>query len=271
MLDQGAMTGHQRVAGRAEVTLRRNGGATTLDRLYQSGSAKAMLPRVHGREPEIVFLNTAGGLTGGDVLDYGAEVGAHASAVATTQTAERVYDCAGATARVSADFRVGAGGRLDWLPQETILYDGAVLDRRTRIDLSGDAACLSLEILVLGRQAMGERVRRLELGDRREIRRGGRPVLLDPLRLTSRCLGQRPALLRGATAVASLAWVARGAEDAAAALADIAVEGVEAGVSGWDGRLTLRAFAGDAMPLRRCMVAVLDRIRRRPAPRVWQS
>ena len=210
MLDQGTMTRHQRSAGRAEVAVSWRNAGSRLDRLYQSGAAKAMLPKVHGAEPEIVFLNTAGGLTGGDHLGYRLDVGASAGAVATTQTAERVYDCAGGTARVSAEFRVAPGARLDWLPQETILY-GAALERRTRVDLTGDATCLLLEVLVLGRQAMGERVECLSLLDRREVRRDGRPVLLDPLRLGSEHLAPRPALLRGAQVVASLTLVARGA------------------------------------------------------------
>ncbi len=271
MLDQGAITVHQRVVGRAEVSVRRKREATVLDRLFQSGSAKAMLPRVHDATPEVVFLNTAGGLTGGDVLDYRLDVGAGAAAVATTQTAERVYDCAGGVARVGAEFRVGSGGRLDWLPQETIFYDGAALQRLTRVILTKDAECLALEVLAFGRQAMGERVRALNLADRREIWRDGRPVALDPLRLSSAHLVDRPGLLRGAKAMASLAFVGRGAEDAARVIAAVAVDGVEAGTSGWDGRLTLRAFAGDTMPLRRYVVAVLAQLRRRPPPRVWQA
>lgn len=270
MLDQGATIKHQRATGRADVAVSHRRGASRLDRLYQSGSAKAMLPRVHGDVPEVVFLNTAGGLTGGDELGYRLEVGRGASAVATTQAAERVYDCAGTAARVIADFAVAAGGRLDWLPQETILYGGAALDRTTRIDLAGDGACVALEVLVLGRQAMGERITRVAVTDRREIRRNGRPVLVEPLQLDATGLAPRAALLRGAQAVASLALVAPGAEDAAGALDDLNVEGVEAGASGWDGRLTLRAFAAESMPLHRYLVAVLQRVRNRRAPLVWQ-
>lgn len=269
MLDQG-LTPHQRTAGRAEVALSLRAGCTRLDRLHQSGAAKAMLPRVHAADPEIVFLNTAGGLTGGDRLSYSVDVGPGGTAVATTQAAERIYDCAGDVARVTARFAIGPGARLDWLPQETIVYDGASLDRRTRIDLSGSAVCLVLEVLVFGRLAMGERVRRLTLRDRREIWRDGRAVLIDPLRIDATHLASRGAILRGANAVASLALVGEGVEDAAKALAGIAVEGVEAGVSGWDGRMTLRAFASNGMPLRRYVLAVLERLRGRPAPRVWQ-
>jgi urease accessory protein len=123
---------------------------------------------------------------------------------------------------------------------------------------------------VFGRQAMGERVRRLSLVDRREIRRDGRPVLIDPLRIGAEHLGPGLAVLRGAGAVASLAFVGAGAEEAADAVAGMTVDGVEAGASGWDGRMTLRAFAANAMPLRRYVALVLERLRGCPAPRVWQ-
>ena len=85
----------ERMRGCAAVSLR-PGGA--LDRLAQSGAAKAFLPRAHGPHPEIVFLNTAGGLTGGDRLSYGLTLGADARAVGTTQTAERAYRAAGGVA-----------------------------------------------------------------------------------------------------------------------------------------------------------------------------
>ncbi|MCU0912614.1 MAG: urease accessory protein UreD, partial [Rhodobacteraceae bacterium] len=83
----------QRARGTACVVL----GPGGLERLAQAGSAKAMLPRVHGSAPEVVFLNTAGGLTGGDRMAFGLALGAGAGAVGTTQTAERVYrSCGGA-------------------------------------------------------------------------------------------------------------------------------------------------------------------------------
>ena len=101
----------------------------------KQGSAKAMLPRVSG-VPEVVFLNTSGGLTDGDALSYRLELGAGCRVTATTQTAERVYASRGAAARAKVQAQVGAGGHLDWLPQETILFESSHLARDTQIDLA---------------------------------------------------------------------------------------------------------------------------------------
>ena len=266
----------QRVTGRAGVALvAAPGRAARLDRLGQAGSAKAFLPRVHAAAPEVVFLNTAGGLTGGDSLTYAVNLGPGARAVATTQTAERAYRAAGGRARLDVRLTLGAGAALDWLPQETILYDASALDRRTRADLGPGARLLMTEALVLGRQAMGERVARLELDDWREVRRAGRPVLIEPLRLSDAALGDRPALLAGARALATVALVAPGAEDAVgpvrAAIAGLP-DGVAAAASGWDGKCVVRLRAADGWPLRRALVRLLAVLRGGAAlPRVWQG
>jgi urease accessory protein len=268
VLDRGPAIDHQRVRGEVRAAFKVHAGRTRLARLRHAGSARALLPATDGA-PEVVLLNTAGGLTGGDVLDYSVCLDATARATVTTQAAERVYDCAGGTARMTVRLEVGRGGRLDWLPQETILFDRADLDRTTRIELSSEASCLALETLVFGRRAMGEVVRELRLVDRREIWRGGKPVLIEPLCLGGGTLAARPALLRGARAIASLVLVERGA--AADRIPDICVDGVEASTSGWDGRLCLRAFAADALPLRRYLNAVLTRLRGGRLPTVWQT
>lgn len=263
----------QRARGRADVGFSRRDGRTRLDRLHQSGCAKAMLPRVDG-DPEVVFLNTAGGLTGGDRLEYRLTLDAGTRATATTQTAERAYRATSGAADVTCRMTVGQGARLDWLPQETILFDRSALDRSTVIDLARDAECLFCESLVLGRAAMGESVESLWLRDRREVWRDGHPVMIDPLRLDAAVLARResPALLQGARAVALLVYVAPRAADAldgARALLD-GDHGVTAAASAWDGRCVVRLMAGDGWPLRKMMVRLLDHFRGTPPPRVWQ-
>lgn len=262
----------QRVEGEARVSLVAPPGARSarLDRLRQQGSAKA-IPLLSGPVPEVVFLNTAGGLTSGDRLTYALDLAPGLRAVATTQTAERAYRAPEGPARLTVSHRVGAGGRLDWLPQETILFDGARLDRRTEVALSGDATCLMLEAVVLGRAAMGETLARVALTDRRRITRDGAPVLVEPLRLDTPALAAGVAVLGGARAFATLALVAPGAEDALAPVRRLLDEpGVQGGASGWDGRLVVRLLARDGWPLRRQILRLLNALRPGPLPRVWQ-
>ncbi len=262
---------HQRAHGRAEVALSFRGGRVRLDRLAQAGSAKALLPRVEGDVPEVVFLNTSGGLTGGDTLRYALALGPGAAAAASTQTAERAYRAAGGTARAEVAVTLGAGARLDWLPQETILFEGSALTRTLDADLAAGATLLMCEMLVFGRRASGETLRHFALADRRSVRREGRLVHLDPLVLGRASLDPSP-LLGGAGAIATIALVAADAEARLASLrALLPVPGVEAAVSAWDGRLVVRALAPEPLPLRQAVGMMLIGLRGRPLPRVWPT
>ncbi|GHC61351.1 urease accessory protein UreD [Neogemmobacter tilapiae] len=240
--------------------------------LRQEGSAKAMLPRVFDGVPEVVFLNTSGGLTSGDRLELALDAGAGARIVATTQTAERAYAAVSGSAEVSVRLQVGAGGHLDWLPQETILFDRADLARRTRVGLVGDASLVMAETLVLGRAAMGESLARLALSDRREVYRDGRAVLVEPFALSDAVLAPRDALLGGARALGFLAKVGAGAEALVEPLRRVLAEcDVPGAVSGWDGKCVVRLLAADGWPLRRAMGRLIGMMTGRPLPRVWQG
>ena len=117
----------QRSKGRAFEAFDLRGGVVRLADLAQARSAKLMLPQVAGPVPEAVFLNTSGGLTGGDVLSYGLKVDAGVRLCATTQTAERAYASNQGEAQVRFSASVAAGGWLDWLPQDTILFEASNL------------------------------------------------------------------------------------------------------------------------------------------------
>ncbi len=252
----------QRAKGEAFVTL----DADRLLRLRTEGSAKAILPEgPQGRE--VVFLNTSGGLTSGDHLRFGLQITGRA--VATTQTAERAYKATGLPARMDVRLTVGPGGWLDWLPQETILFDRAALDRRTVIDLGPGAGCLALEAVVLGRAAMGETVRQIRFRDRREIRVAGAPFWIDPLALEDASLGAGFAVLGQARAFASIVMTGEAPLDALRAALD--EPGVTGAVSAFAGRTVLRFLAVDGWPLRRQIIRILHILRQgRPLPRVWQ-
>lgn len=274
MLDVGApVLRQQRVNGRAAVTITANG---RVGDLVQAGSAKAMLPRMHGAAPEIVFLNTAGGITGGDRLDYGLDLAAGAVAVGTTQTAERAYRSAGGVGRVTTRLRVGAGACLMWLPQEVIVFEGAALERDLTVEMATQSEAVILETLVLGRAAMGETLSQVHLRDRRRVLRDGRLEMLEAVRLDADDLSRAGvAGLNGARAVASLTLMAENAQDRLAALRAVLpcaddAGGVRAAASAWEGRLTARFTAPDGWPLRRAVARAVEALTRRPLPRVWQ-
>jgi urease accessory protein len=218
-----------------------------------------------------VFLNTSGGMTGGDSLSYALSLGEGCRVTATTQTAERAYRSVDGVAEVEVRHDLGRGAHLDWLPQETILFDHSALHRTTVVTLAIGASCLLLEAVVLGRAAMGEVVRSLSLSDHRQIIRDGKPVLVEPLVMGTDSLNAGPGVLQGARAFASLALVAGGAEARVTAVRDVLDEpGVSGGASGVDGRLTVRLMAPDGWPMRRQILRVLELLRARPLPRVWQ-
>ena len=273
IIDHTAAPAHQRSKGDASVSLNLVDGVVRLGRLRQSGSARAILPHIHRAVPEVVFLNTSGGLTGGDQLSYALDLGPGTHATATTQTAERAYAASAGEARVGARFQVASGGHLDWLPQETILFQGASLSRETLVDLAPDASCLLLEAVVLGRHAMGETVARLAFRDRRVIRQAGRLIHLEPTALADATLRDRPALMGPARAFASIVGVGRGVTDRIVALRAVLDEpGVTGGASTIGARLCLRLMARDGLALRRQIVRALMVLRLdAPLPRVWQN
>jgi urease accessory protein len=253
------------------VTLRSGPNGGQLDRLHQAGSAKAFLHPAHPG-PEIVLLNTSGGLAGGDTLDYRVDLAAGCRATGTTQTAERAYRSTGQAARITVQHNVGPGAHLDWLPQETILFDHSHLARSTTIDLADDdTSCLMLEAVVLGRSAMGEILTGVCLDDTRRITRAGQPVLIEPLHLSSNALTAGAGVLQGARAFATLALVARDAQGALGRVRDELTEPhVTGAASGWDGKLVIRLMAADGWPLRRQIMRLVSALRPGPMPRVWQ-
>jgi urease accessory protein len=261
----------QRSQGAAFASFRCLDGRARLVDLAQQGSAKAMLPRV-ASGTEVVFLNTSGGLTDGDDLSYRLDLAAGCTVTATTQTAERVYASRGGAARAKVQASVGAGGHLDWLPQETILFQSSHLVRDTQIDLAPGASCLLAETVVLGRHAMGETLTDARLTDARMVRRGGVAAWAETLRMDANVLADASAALLGqARGFAVIALIAQGAEDAVARLRTVLTHaGCCSAASGWDGKCIARIMARDGWPLKQQIALALAALRTGPLPRVWQ-
>lgn len=273
----------QRASGLARLAIRRDGDVSRLERLFQEGAAKIRLPNVEkGAPPEAVLINTAGGLTGGDRFRVEVEIGDGAGAVVTSQACEKIYRSSGGAARVENSLRIGRDGFCAWLPQETILFDRARLDRRIDVDLEDGARLMAIEPVILGRSAMGETVRTGRLRDRWRIRRKGRLVHADDLRLDGdieELTGSAP-LLAGNRAAATIVLMTDDAEDHLAAVRDMLGEEQNGAASAWDGRMIIRLLALSGQKLRALMIPLIRLLLGRLAPeggmvpalpRVWMT
>ncbi len=253
----------QRSVGRLALEIAASGAVV---RRREEGCAKLRMPtRLAGQAPEAILINMSGGLAGGDCLEI--NVQAESDLCLTTQAAEKVYRSLSDETRISTRLSGQGAARLLWLPQETILFDGARLKRLLEVDLQENAGLLAVESVVLGRKAMGERLTDFSFHDRWRIRRGGRLIYADDLRFDpARVLGA--AALDGARAFATLVFVGADVERFLEPLREIFAE--RGGVSAWDGKLVARLVGVDGFDLRKALIPALTLLAApNELPKVW--
>lgn len=175
----------QRSSGGAELRFRNTGGTSRLSHLYQHDPCRVLFPYPESGDPlQAVVVTTSGGLTDGDEVRIAVGCDAGVQVCVTGQAAEKIYRAAGPRpCLVEIDLSVGEAATLEWLPQETILFDGARLHRTTTVDLAPTSELLACELLAFGRAASGERFTRGLVQDAWRIRRGGRLVWADAMRV----------------------------------------------------------------------------------------
>jgi urease accessory protein len=260
-----------RARGAVHLGVHLREGVTRRGDLHESGSLRVRFPSPEGEGLSAVFVNTAGGVAGGDRFDI--EIAAYegTSLTLTTAAAEKVYRATGKPAELSISLKAAADARLAWLPQETILFDRARIARRIDIDLAESASFLLCEIVVFGRSAMGETVNHGEFVDRWRMRRGGKLVFAENLRLDGD-IGKklaRPAVAGGGVAIGT-ALIVPGDEALLERIREVQHSfGGEVGISAWNGFAMARFCAQDAARLRADMMAVLLRASGGALPRLW--
>jgi urease accessory protein len=218
-----------------------------------------------------VFVNTAGGVAGGDRFGIEIAAGEGTRLSVTTAAAEKIYRAEGPAAQIDISLKAAAAAHIAWLPQETILFDRARVSRHIDIDLADSASLLLCEIVVFGRTAMGERIRQGEFIDRWRLSRGGRLVFAENVRLDGNIgakLG-RAAVARGGVAIGT-ALIVPGDEALVERIRELTNSfGGEVGISSWNGFAMARFCAQDAGKLRADMMAVLGRASGQALPRLW--
>jgi urease accessory protein len=246
-------------------------GVTRRRELHEAGSLRVRFPSPEDHGLSAVLVNTAGGIAGGDRFDIDIASTGDARLTVTTAAAEKIYRVNGPAAALNVTLRAEGCSHLSWLPQETILFDRTRIHRRFDISLSDTASLLLCEIVVFGRLAMGERMREGEFLDHWRLRRGGRLIFAENIRLDGDISAKlaSPAIAKGGVAIGT-ALIVPGDEALVERIRELAPSfGGEVGLSAWNGFAMARFCAQDAARLRADMIAVLGRASGSALPRLW--
>lgn len=263
-----------RVDARLRLHVDFHDGATQITERHEAGAMRLRFPRAHGRAPEAILVNVAGGLAGGDCVTTNIRTGEAASLSFSSAAAERIYRAVGAPTMLSATLDIADDATAIWLPQETILHDGARVERRFSMDLAARATLVFGEMLYFGRRASGEGFSHGALRESWRVRRGGKLILADETRLSRDFATNilRPAALGTHVALATLLFSSKDAGDHLATIRAALPEGgcVEGGASDLGGLVLIRLAAPDAARLRVDFVRLAEllvRIAGKPLPR----
>ena len=262
-----------RAVGTVELAVRYVEGINRRHLVREAGSLRVRFPSPETTALSAVLINTAGGVAGGDRFSVNLAAEQGSEVVVTTAAAEKVYRSHGPAAEVEVRLNVADGGRLAWLPQETILFDRARLARRIEIDLSEDASLLCAEIVVFGRTAMDERLSSASYVDRWRLRRGGKLAFAETVRLEDDVAARLERRAIGGAAIAfATVLIAPGDEQLVArARAAATAFASEFGISAWNGFAIARFCGVDAAHLRADVTALVRTVDGAVLPRLWLS
>lgn len=261
---------HQRSRGAGRLSVKALDGRSRIAGLYQQGCAKIRVPLQHGAAMQAVMINTSGGMTGGDRLNWDFDCGAGTNLTVTTQACERIYKSSGGPAHAHVKLSTAGNARLAWLPQETILFDRGAFERTIEADLSAHSDALFVEPVVFGRETMGERVSFGTIRDRWRICRDGKLIHAEDFALNgevSRAVRSN-AVTGGDIAIATVLLISPAAEGFLSEARQIV--GKNGGASFWNGKLLARLTATNSFELRRSLIPLIGLLNHGAAlPKTW--
>lgn len=269
----------QRGDGQAEIGFVQAEDRTRLAHLHQRTPLRVLFPDSEPGEPTIAALvMTSGGIAGGDRLAVSVTAGAGSAATVTGQAAEKVYRAIDGEppAQSSVGLNVEAGAWLEYLPQETILFDRARLQRRFDIDVASDGKLLACDMVVFGRTASGERFTHGLWQDRWRLHQAGRLVWADAMKVEGLDSIDHPAGFGGASAHAMALYAGPDAKSWLEAARELAVGCQRAAATVIGNVLLARFLDRDAAAVRRALAQYIAGLRNAVAglparpPRLWQ-
>ena len=266
----------QRNFGTARIGFKSLDGKTALTDCFASAPLKWFFPRSSADVKEAVVANVSGGIAGADRLEFQIDSGAETNVTVTSQAAEKIYCALDTSAQIRTKIRVGEHGRFEWLPQETIVFDGARLDRTLEVEVGPGAKVLLAETVVLGRAASNEQFRSGHLLDRWSINSEESPVWRDAFEIDNNGAMGMSAGMAGHSVVATLVYAGSDAPKHLDALRELATQtGGMSGATSFRGILLARFLASEAGRFKAGFTRMIGELRSRllgrtaRAPRVW--
>jgi urease accessory protein len=263
--------------GQIRLKFATQGRDTRLQHSYARAPLK--IQRAFYPEPEIchaVILHSAGGMVGGDRLNYQIDLAPHSQALITTAAAAKIYRSNGQIAQQQIAIDLAEGAYLEWLPQETILFDRAQYQQNFRVNLAPEAIYCGWEIVRLGRSARGESFTDGSWHNAFEVWQNDRPLWIDRQAIT----GDRWQSLQATNSqplLGVLVWLgARVDAEVVTSARALAPANSDCGVSAVAAGLVCRYRGSDRQAVQQWFLKVWDllrvhyRQRSACAPGVWQ-
>ena len=271
-----------KIHGQGKVEFCHRDGSTNLSHLYQRDPVRILFPNFSADEiKQGVIVTTSGGMVGGDTISLDLTFGEKTSAMVMAQAAEKIYGSSRYDSFINVDLKAKSMAWAEYLPQETILFDGARLNRTTRIEAATGAQILAGEIIVFGRQGRGESFTSGFLRDAWEVKRDQKLIWADTLLLKNNVskVINHPTCFDGASVVATVILICDDVEsyvgEAQRVLRDNCTT-IRAGASLINGVLVARFIGKDALQLRKSFSLLWQSLRHSVAalpksmPRLWQ-
>jgi urease accessory protein len=271
-----AIPAYVRAQGRIDLRFSHGEGGTHVIEWTETGGFRARFPKTFDESCEAVLINTGGGMTGGDSLVQSISLDPGSHVLVTTQAAEKIYRSSGDLTQIDTRLTLAADSQLAFIPQETILFSGAMLKRTLETSMSTDSQLTVCESVYFGRGATGEILEQGLFRDRWRIRRDGKLIFADDVRLEG-LLGvelQRKAVANGARAIATILHSATGLDqlESLRELSQVSHDrGVEVAAGIINGMMVVRLLAMEAQLLRRELTMLLEHLLARTLPRTWST
>ena len=262
-----------------------------IELLFQSEQEKTILRRSYAQAPlkiqrpfypepnicHIVILHSAGGMVGGDRLSYKIDLAPTSQALITTAAAAKIYRSNGAVAQQQIQINLGANAYLEWLSQDTIIFNEAQYQQNFRVNLAAGATFCAWDIVRLGRSARQETFTQGSWQNALEVWQEGKPLWIDRQKITGD-QWQSLQASAGQPLLGVLVWLGGrvDAEVVAQARALAPQSEIGWGVTAVAGGLVCRYRGSDRQAVQKWFIAVWDLLRQRYRdrsaclPRVWQ-